>query len=121
MTDAVFRNRGLAISVDTTKEAEFDFELHAVGENYAKKIGANLRSLPVSRNDRNFGSVRVRQLDEEYEVAFLITQNEADVVVLILGLQRVGELESHVSQMIRAGLHQVAPGAAELLKGRRRK
>lgn len=118
LTDSVFRNRGLEVVIDTTKEAEFDFASHRLTQRQVEAIGQALKAVPVSNSDRCVGSVRIREVQTGKEVAFLISQEGSEVVVLIMGLDNVGELESRFNQILRAGVVSLPPAAQELLKGR---
>lgn len=122
VVDGVFRNRGLSVVVDTTDVAEYDFQLHGISDQQISRIGTLLKATPHSMLDRSVGSIRFRDvLNGEKEVAYLLTQDRSEVVVLILGIDDIGKLESRLNVLKRAGMSSLPPYVAELLKGRRRK
>jgi hypothetical protein len=108
------------VVVDTTRDAEFDFASHNITDKQLDSVGENLRALPISHNDRTLGSIRIRDVLDDKEVAFIISHEKNVVAILILGLGFVGALEEHLNLVTRAWLASLPPGAQELLKGRRR-
>jgi hypothetical protein len=107
--------------VDTTQTAEFDFASHQISNVQQETIATNLKQVPNSPLDRCVGDIRIREILEGWEVAFLLTLDKKDVVILVIGLETVGELESRLEQLIRAGKESLHPGVQALLRGRRTK
>lgn len=120
MAEGPFRNRGLSVAVDTSKEAEYDFSSHKITLSQLNRIAENLRSLPVSTNDRTVGDVRFRDVLHDHEVSFIITHQEESIVILILGLGYVGKLESNTDMLRRVGYASLPRPAREFFKGRKR-
>lgn len=119
MSESQFRNRGLKVVVDTTEQCEFDFVSHQIAPEQQERIAGNLKALPNSPRDRYFGDVRVREVLDGWDVAFVIGHDANDWVILMIGLEAAGEMEKHLDVLIRAGSKTLPQGVQELLKGRR--
>lgn len=121
MPDSSFRKRGLKVVVDTTEQAEFDFALHRISPVDQERIATNLKAMPSSPRDQHVGSVRIREAIAGWDVAFVITPDGHEIVVLVIGIDGAGALESQFELLGRAAIKSLPPGAQELLKGRRKK
>ena len=121
MAASPYRNRGLNVVVDTTRQAEFDFASHQLSPREQEVIGTNLKTVPHSPRDRFFGNIRVREVLKGWEVAFTIALDDNEVVILVIGVEVTGKFESHFEQIRRAGMAELPPGVQELLTKRRRR
>jgi hypothetical protein len=119
LSKSAFRNRGLSVVVDTTQTAEFDFASHRINIGQQEAIATNLKQVPNSPLDRCIGDIRIREILDGWDVAFLLAFDKNDVVVLVIGLEAAGELESRLNQLIRAGQKSLPAGIQALLDGRR--
>jgi hypothetical protein len=121
LTKSAFRNRGLEVVVDTTKQAEFDFASHQLTSDQQETIAANLREVPNSVRDTCIGDIRIREVFTDWEVAFVVALDDSEVVILIIGLETTGQFESQLGLLARAASDSLPPGIQTLLKGRTRK
>lgn len=103
-----------------TKWAEVDFADHGLTEEQKDRIAIHLKRVPRSKDDRVTGNVRLRSFNEGYEVAFIIHLESDKVVIMVIGYDREGELESRLSQLKRTAGDQY-PLLKPLLEGRQRK
>ena len=114
---SAFRNRGLTVSVDTTLQAEFDFASWQITDDDQEAIASNLQALPISPRDSYHGHLRVREL-KGWDVGFTIAPDENGWVLLIMAIEKPGELEAHFDYLMRAAKTNLPAYARELLKGR---
>lgn len=73
------------MEVETTEVAEFDIQGYQISDATMERIGKRLKAVTISPEDRVEGHVRVRHL-EGYEVMFVITRFEKQLVITIGGL-----------------------------------
>lgn len=96
-----FEGDPVEVVAKRTKYAEIDFEDHRVPKEQRDRIARHLKRVPRSKYDKVTGNVRLRSFGQGYEVAFIILANEDKVVIMVIGYDREGELESKLNQIMR--------------------
>ncbi len=115
MAQEVLGNRGLSVVVETTREAEFDFASRQLTVHQVDRISESLKTAPVSPDDQFVGAIRIRKVLESWEVAFLITMDEGQVVVLVLALDFIGTLEPRFERVLSEDSASLPSDVAEQL------
>lgn len=96
-----FEGDPVEVVAKRTRYAEIDFDDHKVPQERRDQIARHLKRVPRSKDDKVTGNVRLRSFDQGYEVAFIIIANEDKVVIMVIGYDREGELESRIAQIMR--------------------
>lgn len=115
-----FRNRGLEVVVDTTKEAEWDFLSRRIPQTTQERVAQSLKRKPLSLEDACIGSLRIRKI-EKWDIGFTVSQDGSDWVVTIWAVELPGELESHTLTLLRAAKAGLPEPLQVLIEGRIRK
>lgn len=117
-----FEGPPLRVVAKRTELAEKDFALWRVSDDDKDKLARRLKEVPVSKlDDRYDGDVRLRRLNNGFEVAFILVYGDEEFVILVIGYDREGEMESRLDHIKRAGLDALNPGVKTLLEGKKRK
>jgi hypothetical protein len=115
-----FSGPPLEIEVKRTKRAHSDFADWRISEERQNTIARQLKQVPRSEADRFEGAVRLRSVEQGFEVAFMLIATDGNFTVLIIGFDREGQMESQLGYIKRAALEGMHPSVKTLIEGRRR-
>ena len=73
-----------------------DFSLARLTAADQERIAQNLKNVPQSPRDRHRGKICIREVIEGWDVAFVTALDDAEWVVLVIGFERAGEMESQL-------------------------
>lgn len=116
-----FEGEPVEVVVKRTKRAHLDFADWGVPVEKQNAIAKQLKEVARSEDDRIEGDIRLRRMNEGFEVAFILIATDEKFIVLIIGYDREGEMESQISYLKRAAIAGVHPSVKTLLEGRKHK
>lgn len=115
-----FEGGPVKVVAKRTEQADRDFLDWRVSSERQDAIAKQLKTVPRSRYDLEHGDVRLREVEDGFEVAFTLMATDEKFIVLIIGYDRKGAMESNLSYLKRVGLDALPPPAKTLLEGRKR-
>lgn len=117
---AGFDGEPLKVVAKRTSAAAKDLAEWRVTEIDQDKIVRSLKAVPRSRDDLISGEIRYREIIPGFEVAFILATCTDEFVILVIGYDRKGEMESRISQLQRTLVEALHPSISTLIKGRER-
>jgi|SRR6056297_1697775 len=116
-----FEGNPVKVVAQRTEVADRNFSDWRVSAERQDAIARQLKEVPRSVDDIEDGNVRLREVEDGFEVAFVLAVTDEKFIVLIIGYDRKGEMEASMSYLKRAAMDALPPPAKTLLEGRKRK
>lgn len=116
-----FDGEPVEVVAKRTKRAHLDFADWRVSVEKQDAIAKQLKLVPRSDNDRTEGDIRLRIVEKGFEVAYILIATDEKFIVLVIGYDREGEMESRLSHLTRIAIEGMPPSVKTLVEGRKRK
>ena len=116
-----FDGEPVEVIAKRTKRAHLDFADWRVSAESQDAIAKQLKEVPRSDSDRAEGDIRLRSVNDGFEVAFMLIATDDKFIVLVIGYDREGEMESRLSHLKRTAIDGMPPAVKTLVEGRKRK
>jgi len=116
-----FEGNPLEVVAKRTQSAHRDFEDWRVSSDRQDSIAKSLKQVPWSENDAVHGDIKIRSTGDGFEVAFVLVSKDDAFIILVIGYDQEGVMETQMSFLTRAASEGLHPSVKTLLEGRRRK
>jgi hypothetical protein len=116
-----FEGNPIKVVAQRTEVADRNFADWHVSAERQDAIARQLKEVPRSVSDIENGNVRLREVEDGFEVAFVLAATDEKFIVLVIGYDRKGEMEASMSYLKRVAMDALPSPAKTLLEGRKRK